>query len=739
MREVSEHRVYEFEDFRLEADHLLLFRNREQLSLTPKVVETLLALIERQGDVVSTDELMRTVWPDTIVEESNLSQNLYILRKTLGKNSERQPFIETLRRRGYRFSGNVRLTSQHFKTPDAPRPLTVERSDNIYSVVDWYRENPDAAATVEEKRGRPAWFFLLIAVVILTASSAIGFGLYKFAGGGRPEAANAAVIPFRDKDVVRLTTAGRTKHAAISPDGRYVAHVTEGADGSNLWVRQVNGATDVRIAGPVASEYVWTAFAPDGNSVYLLSLDRDKGDTELYHVPVLGGPAVKAANDTGPVGFSPDGTSIVFIRQYLEESRVIVAGIDGTNERVLSTRSQPEYYRINWNAPAWSPDGKTIACPARLADEIGHYDTIVGINAAGGSERSLTCGRWQQVGQPQWSADGLFITAAERTTGPQQIWHISMQDGSATRITHDLNDYYDLSLTADGTRLSAVQDQVVSSFWVSQDGRAANSKQVASESGSLVDLAWMRDSRLAYLSNAGGGSDIWTMDGNGANARQLTTQALASRGLTISPDGRQIVFSSERSGRSNIWSVGTDGTNLTQLTNGDGEFYPQCTPDGQWVIFQRGGVEATLWKIPSTGGEAVQIISTRASRPAISPDGSTIAFPYLDPTQDKSRWSIGIIPVEGGARLKRFDFPPTVTQRFVRWMPDGKSIAFANTQDGGSDIWLQPVDGGGPFRLTDFKAANIVAFDRAPDGHTLAVIRATETRDVVLIDNVAQQ
>ena len=739
MREVSEHRVYEFEDFRLEADHLLLFRNGEQLALTPKVIETLLALIERHGDVVSKDELMQILWPDTIVEESNLSQNLYILRKTLGRASGGGPFIETLRRRGYRFGLDVRFTNEQFTTPEPSRPLRIERSDNIYSVVEWRREHTGNGPVTAAEHRRPAWLAPLIAITVVIASAGLIFGVYKFAGGGKPKAAIAAAIPFRDKDVARLTTAGRTKHAAISPDGRYITHVTEDAEGSKLWVRQVSGTTDVRIAGPAASEFVWTAFAPDGNHVYYLSLDRDKGDTELYRVPVLGGPAVKAANDTGPVAFSPDGTSMVFIRQSQGESRIIVAGIDGTNERVLSKRSEPEYYRINWNAPAWSPDGKTIACPARLVDNVGHYDTIVGINAADGSERTLTSGRWQQVGQPQWLANGLFLTAAERTTGPQQIWHIAMPDGVATRITHDLNDYYDLSLTADGTRLSAVQNHVVSSLWVSQDGRAANSKQVGSEAGGLQDLAWMRDSRLAYLSNAGGGTDIWIMDGNGANARQLTTGVLANRGMTISPDGRQIVFSSERTGRSNIWSVDADGTNLRQLTNSDGELYPQYTPDGQWIVFQRGEIETTLWRIPTAGGEAVQVISTRASRPAISPDGSMVAFPYLDPKLDKSRWSIGIIPVEGGARLKRFDFPPTVTQRFVRWMPDGKSIAFVNTQDGGSDIWLQPVDGGRPFRLTDFKAANIVAFDWAPDGHTLAVISATETSDVVLIDNVARQ
>src|SRR5438552_15474789 len=93
MRELSGNKVYEFEDLRLDADHLLLFRGQEQLSLTPKVVETLLAMVERHGKILTKDELMEIVWPDSIVEESNLSQNLYLLRKTLGNTSDGKPFI----------------------------------------------------------------------------------------------------------------------------------------------------------------------------------------------------------------------------------------------------------------------------------------------------------------------------------------------------------------------------------------------------------------------------------------------------------------------------------------------------------------------------------------------------------------------------------------------------------------------------------------------------------------------
>jgi len=105
-------RVYEFGEFRLDAEHLMLSRGPNELSLAPKAVETLLALVERRGQIVSKDELLEAVWPDAIVEESNLFLYLSVLRKTLGEQSNGNPWVETLRRRGYRFTGAVKILPQ---------------------------------------------------------------------------------------------------------------------------------------------------------------------------------------------------------------------------------------------------------------------------------------------------------------------------------------------------------------------------------------------------------------------------------------------------------------------------------------------------------------------------------------------------------------------------------------------------------------------------------------------------
>src|SRR5436305_11342077 len=101
--------VYEFGDFRLDASKRLLLRGRgEVVPLTPKVFDTLLYLVERGGSVVDKDELMRVIWPDTVVEENNLNQNISTLRRALGESRGEHRYILTVPGRGYRFVAEMK-------------------------------------------------------------------------------------------------------------------------------------------------------------------------------------------------------------------------------------------------------------------------------------------------------------------------------------------------------------------------------------------------------------------------------------------------------------------------------------------------------------------------------------------------------------------------------------------------------------------------------------------------------
>ncbi|HET9178449.1 MAG TPA: winged helix-turn-helix domain-containing protein [Terriglobia bacterium] len=115
--------LYEFGSFRVDPDKQLLLRQGCPVDMTPKAFETLLALIRHSREVVTKDELMKAVWPDTIVEEANLSQNIFVLRKTLGDTPEAHRYIVTIPGRGYRFAADVRAV-----TDDSESLLIASRS-----------------------------------------------------------------------------------------------------------------------------------------------------------------------------------------------------------------------------------------------------------------------------------------------------------------------------------------------------------------------------------------------------------------------------------------------------------------------------------------------------------------------------------------------------------------------------------------------------------------------------------
>ena len=122
--------------------------------------------------------------------------------------------------------------------------------------------------------------------------------------------------------------------------------------------------------------------------------------------------------------------------------------------------------------------GATLACPVRLNDQGGYYETIIGVNTLDGTQFSLTLERWNYVGQAVWldNGRGLLLSASREAGSPMQVWHVSLPDGSATRITNDLNNYYDLSLTADSSRVTAVQVHRISSIWVAPNADASRAK-----------------------------------------------------------------------------------------------------------------------------------------------------------------------------------------------------------------------------------------------------------------------
>jgi serine/threonine protein kinase/Tol biopolymer transport system component/tetratricopeptide (TPR) repeat protein len=641
--------------------------------------------------------------------------------RTLEPSSGRVPWTET----------SQPPSGQHLSVSTDPQAaaIGVSHTGSISTPAD------TGSVRVESRPSKKAWFFGAGAMILVAL---IIFALFKLTREDKP------VTPrFQSATTARLTSSGNVNVAAISPDGKQAAYAIDEAGRQGLWVRQIAVSNNQRIVPPAEVNYRGLTYSPDGNYIYYVTTERTGGGAgRLFQVPAFGGSVteIKAGADS-PVGFSPDGKQMAFVRANPDQGEevLIVANVDGGGQQQLASRKFPEHMSLN-SAPAWSPDGERIAFATQTSDASGFYMKVEEVRVSDRAAKVITNKRWVEVGQLNWLRDtnNLVITAQSEDSAFMQIWHIDYPDGYARRVTNDLTDYRGVSLSADSKTLLSVQRQTFTSIWVSPKDRPDSSTQITSGAGRYFDLSWTPDNKILYASDASGSADIWEIDADGTNQKQLTAGAGRNYGPVASADGRYVLFHSSRNGQWQIWRMDADGNNPLVLTSGAEESnWAQVSPDSRWVIYQHVGDGGffTLWKIPIGGGTPERLTTGLMVRPIISPDGKWIACWQKDQTPN-APWRIAIVPIEGGSPQKFLDVRQgaAVGYSVLRWSRDGRSLIYIDEQGGVTNLMSQPVDGGPPVALTNFTKDLFYAFDFAPDGR-LILARGLSTSDAVVISD----
>jgi eukaryotic-like serine/threonine-protein kinase len=748
--------LYEFGPFRLDATERTLQREGAPVALAPKVFDTLLVLVENSGHVLEKEELLRAIWPDSFVEESNLAQNIFQLRKALGEGSAEQRFIETIPKRGYRFMAEVRKIQNLrpefaavgranfgiFVDAEDGDALPVEEAEGVAGRPADHRAAaipaaPGVGARADSQfKARRLRLFLAAAALLAVAGLTAYFIIRR---------QSPAPLAFQKMRITKLTASGKARLPAISPDGKYVAYVQDDAGKRSLWVRQVAATSSMQIVAPAEVTYNGVTFSPDGNFVYYVVQEKGENPglvySTLYRVPLLGGTAGKVLFDVdSPVTFSPDGRQFAFLRFFPaeKEGAVMVANADGGGERKLSVRRRPQWYSPV--GPSWSPDGKYIACAVGDKGTHGAEAGVALVRVADGAEQPLGSQNLAWIGQVAWLSDssGVAVNAWHRETAAyaDQVWLLSYPDGNLSRMTNDLLSYKGLSAARTGNALVTARTDRVMRLWLVSEG---DSESAVPAGASLSDnyseqlgLDWLSNERLLYASHGGGNLDVWAMDADGGNQRQLTLDPHTDVSPVGTPDGRYVVFVSERTGTTNIWRADADGGNPKQLTSGRNEGHPSVSPDGRWVVYtSRPGDEPQLWKVSIDGGEPVKLSNKALSMPQVSPDGKMIACYYRD---EQLKVHVALVPFEGGDEVRplKMQFP---VWGIMKWTPDGGALSYIRNVEGVSNVWAQPIDGGDARQLTHFKTDQIFRFAWSPDGQRLACERGTALNDIVLISD----
>jgi Tol biopolymer transport system component/DNA-binding winged helix-turn-helix (wHTH) protein len=664
---------YAFGPFRLDTRGPVLLRDGQPVSLAPKTVETLLLLVQNAGHLVRKDELMQRVWPDTFVEEGNLTKNISLLRRVLGPLEDGREYIETLPKRGYRFVAGVReipsgtvAAASRSRAQEEHGPEGNENEERV--ALPFPERRSLSASQAAEPPGTifrsaaalRSWLLWLAGSLVVVVAWLLWFV--------RPVPAPKVLRTVRlthfglVEDWERLVTDGRQLYFEQRTGGQYsVARVP--AEGGE--------PTDLATPFPNTTLYDISA----DRSELLVGGGAPGSDTPLWALPTSGGsPRPLGSLVANDAAWSPDGQRIV----YVLGPDLYLAKADGSESRKLITTAGAPHW------PRWSPDGRVLRFT--LEDTTTHYFSLWEV-AGDGRDLHRLLARWREAptvwgdGESggEWTPDGRYFVFRSRRAYECSIWALrekarvlGRRSSAPVLLTSTDSLVYSVSPARDGKTIFFVgtrRDRELERYdaRLEQFVPYLGGVRVRWGAGFSPDGQW-----VAYVAEPA--SVLWRSRVDGSDRLQLTFALRDSGAPRWSPDGKQIVFAAGTATRSRIYLVASNGGNPEPVTP---ERYlgtdPEWSPDGKSLLFsvRVPGVESDKWSIYRLDlmtHEIAQLPGSDGLRaPAYSPDGKYVAaIVGVDGRQlmlfdvQSQRWT-------ELARANWFDVPPF-------WSRDGKYV-----------------------------------------------------------------
>jgi len=663
MTSSNSHRV-RFGPFEADLDTHELWKNGLRVKLGGQPFEILAILLRRPGQMVSREELQKELWAaDTFVDFNHgLNAAVNKLRETLADSAEEPKYVETLPRRGYRFVGKVEIAGPAVALADSPAPL-------VETNITAHAPPPPPPVGLDLGSGEPArvkttslggfrrWLSnRLVRVAII--GGAVATLVYWLVLPKLPEIREhirKEVHEDRSGDPGRVSTLvpDPASDPAISPDGKLVAfrRNSYAPGGAGIFVTSSEGKGVMQLTQHPGD--CCPAWSPDGQNLAFTRIAAD--EYAIYIVSAKGGTQKKVSRPDprrkrGELAWTPDGKFIAFSGDSPRGgSQIFLLSVEDSSAEPIT---EPQGQDRDWG-PAFSPDGTQMAFVR--GNGAGFPEEVYVMALNGGPARQLTNERAAIMGPPTWSQDGTNVIFSSTKEGDPALWAIPASGGAATRMV--------------GT------------------GSATWHPVIAKHSGQMAAQKISRSSGVYCL----------PVDGEpGKNTPFVVTSTNGrNEGPQPSPDGRRLVFMSDRSGYVEIWVSNRDGSSPAQLTNLHGSGTPRWSPDGLWIAFDStthdfsGGTGvSSVWVVSSMGGVPRALVKDEFenSVPSWSHDGKWVYFGSNRSGKDQV-WKV---PAEGGTPVQVTRDGGFAALESV----DGGTVYFAKTRYDNPELWRMPVAGG---------------------------------------------